>query len=69
MKDEEAIVSLENEMAMMMQTEKRRTERIMQRVGTLKSLALWVALVLAIFVLGAAVYLLVKNPGLLTPRG
>lgn len=68
LKDEEAIVSLEKELALMMQTEKRRTERIMKRVGTLKSLALWVALVLAIFVLGAAVYLLVKNPGLLTPR-
>lgn len=69
LKDEEAIVSLEKELALMMQTEKRRTDRIMKRVGTLKALALWVALVLAIFVLGAAVYLLVKNPGLLTPRG
>lgn len=69
LKDEEAIVSLEKELALMMQTEKRRTERIVKRVGALKSFALWLALVLALFVLAAAVYLLVRNPGILTPGG
>ena len=68
LKDEAAILSLEKEMALLMQTEKQRTARIIKHVSTLKSVALWLAVVLGMLVLGAAIYLFLKNPGLLNPQ-
>ncbi len=69
LKDEAAIISMEKELAFFMETEKQRTAQILQRVQTLKTAALWVAMVLGIFVLGAAIYLLLKNPKMLPPLG
>ena len=69
LKDEAAIISMEKELAFFMETEKQRTAQILQRVQTLKTAAMWVAMVLGIFVLGAAIYLLLKNPKMLPPLG
>jgi N-acetylglutamate synthase-like GNAT family acetyltransferase len=68
LKDEEAIVSLEKELTLLMETEKQRTARTIQHVRTLKSVALWLSVVLGMFVVGAAIYLLLKNPGTAIPR-
>lgn len=67
LKDEEAIVSLEKELALFMESEKQRTHRALQHARTLKVIATLLALVFAIFVLGALVYLIRKNPGVFVP--
>lgn len=67
LKDEEAIVSLEKELALFMETEKQQTARTIQRVALLKSAALWMGVVLGIFVLALVIFLFLKNPTVLTP--
>jgi N-acetylglutamate synthase-like GNAT family acetyltransferase len=68
LKDEAALVSLEKEIALFMETEKQRTARAFRQVQTIKTLATWLAIVLAVFVLGAIAYVFLKNPGMLVPR-
>lgn len=67
LKDEEAIVSLEKELAMYMEAEKNRTARTFQQARALKFVATLVAIVFALFVLGAIIYLFRRNPQILTP--
>jgi len=65
LKDEAAIVSLEKELAMFMEAEKATTARALARARTIKRFATLIAIVLAIFVLGTALYLARRNPELL----
>ena len=67
LKNEEAIASLDKELAMFMEAERRRTARAFERARVLKFIAMLVAVVFAVFVIGAIIYLARKNPGLLTP--
>jgi N-acetylglutamate synthase-like GNAT family acetyltransferase len=67
LKDEAAIVSLEKELAMFMAAEKERSARVFQQASFMKTVATIVAIIFAIFVLGAAIYILKKNPALLHP--
>ena len=64
MKDEQAIVSLEKELSLFMETEKQRTLRTFEHVRTLKKISTFIAVVGALFVLGATLYLLFKGPGI-----
>jgi N-acetylglutamate synthase-like GNAT family acetyltransferase len=64
LKDETAIVSLEKELAMFMESEKERTSRALRQAEVIKKIATWVAVVLAVFVLGAIAYVFLKNPGM-----
>jgi N-acetylglutamate synthase-like GNAT family acetyltransferase len=62
LKDEAAIASLEKELAMFMAAEKRHSERVFQQARTLKTVANTLAIILALFALGAAIYVLLKRP-------
>jgi N-acetylglutamate synthase-like GNAT family acetyltransferase len=68
LKDEAAMVSMEKELALFMETEKQRTADTMERVRMLKSIFLWLGVVLGVLVLGAVVYVFLKNPKML-PMG
>jgi N-acetylglutamate synthase-like GNAT family acetyltransferase len=68
LKDEATLVSLEKELAMFMQTEKAQTARTLGHARTIKLVATLIALLLGIVVLGAVIYLLQKNPGLVSPK-
>jgi hypothetical protein len=65
LKNEEILVSLEKELAMFMEAEKQRTARAFRHAHTLKTIATGLAVVFAIFVIVAIVYMLRKNPGML----
>jgi N-acetylglutamate synthase-like GNAT family acetyltransferase len=67
LKDEVAIGAVEKELAMFMAAQKKHSERTMDQLRTLKTLALVVAIVFAIIAFGAAFYLLMKRPDLLHP--
>jgi N-acetylglutamate synthase-like GNAT family acetyltransferase len=68
LKDEAALVSLEKELALFMQTEKAQTARTLGHARAIKLAATLVAILLAIVVLGAVIYLIQKNPGLPAPK-
>jgi len=63
LKDEEAIVSLEKELALFMEAEKLRTARAFQQARMLKFIATLLAVAFAIFVVFAVVFMLRKSPG------
>jgi N-acetylglutamate synthase-like GNAT family acetyltransferase len=67
LKDEDAIVSLEKELALFMESEKRETERAFEQARTIKRVATWIALFFGAIVCGAAIYLLLKHPEWLSP--
>jgi N-acetylglutamate synthase-like GNAT family acetyltransferase len=67
LKDEAAIVSLEKEMALFMQTERQHTERALGQVKAIKTIATGFAVILGVFVLVAAAYLLLKGHGSFAP--
>ncbi len=64
LKDEQAIISMEKELALFMESEKQRSQRALQQARALKTIATFVALVLAIFVVGVMLYLFRKNPAM-----
>lgn len=68
LKDEEAIVSMEKELAMYMEAERNRTARTFQKARLIKTIATFIAIVFALFIVGAIIFLLRKNPHLLAPR-
>jgi hypothetical protein len=68
LKDENAMVSLEKELAMFMEAEKQKTAQAFKQAKTLKTLATIVAVIFAIIVIGALFYLFSKNPSVLGPR-
>jgi N-acetylglutamate synthase-like GNAT family acetyltransferase len=57
--------ALDQQIQILQEQEKQRAEKARQRARLLKTLATLVAVALAIFVLGAAVYLLLRNPAIL----
>jgi N-acetylglutamate synthase-like GNAT family acetyltransferase len=63
--DVETVVSLDKEFALFMQSEKQRTEQVFRRARALKTFATVIAFMLLIAVVGWAVSLFVRNPGLL----
>jgi hypothetical protein len=63
--DVETALSLDKEFALFMQSEKQRTEKVFQRARTIKTIATVVAFVLLVVVVGWAVILSLRNPGLL----
>jgi N-acetylglutamate synthase-like GNAT family acetyltransferase len=67
LKSEEAFVSLEKELAVFMQSEKARTEKMFQHARMLKTFATLLAIMLAIVVIGAMIFLVRKNGGTLLP--
>jgi N-acetylglutamate synthase-like GNAT family acetyltransferase len=68
LKNEEAIISVEKELAMFMAAEKARTARAMGQARALKVIATFVALVFAMLLFGAALYLWKKNSAGLIPH-
>jgi N-acetylglutamate synthase-like GNAT family acetyltransferase len=56
---------VDKQIEVLMQQEKERTERTYQQARLLKTLATLIAIILAIFVIGAAAYIFSKNPGIL----
>jgi N-acetylglutamate synthase-like GNAT family acetyltransferase len=67
LKDEAAIASVEKELAMFMEAEKRNSDRVFQQARTMKMVANLLALILLAFAIGAAIYYLIRNPGFLHP--
>jgi hypothetical protein len=63
--DPETLVSADKEFALFMESEKQKTLRTIQHAKVLKLVAGLVALGVFVIALGAAFYLLRKNPGLL----
>ena len=63
--DVETVISVDKEFAMFMQSEKQRTEQVFRRARALKTFATVVAFMLLLAVVGWAVSLFVRNPGLL----
>src|SRR5262249_22306547 len=61
LKDEDAMVTVEKELAMMLSAEKERAARTLDKARVLKKIATLVALVLAFFILVAAFILWKKN--------
>jgi N-acetylglutamate synthase-like GNAT family acetyltransferase len=68
LKSEEAFVSLEKELSVFMQAEKARTTKMFERARMMKFIALMLAIVFAVFVIGAVVFLMRKNGGTLLPQ-
>jgi N-acetylglutamate synthase-like GNAT family acetyltransferase len=67
LKDEAAIGKVEKELAMFMTAQKKHSERTMDQLRTLKTLATIIAIIFAIIAFGAAFFLLLKRPDLLHP--
>jgi N-acetylglutamate synthase-like GNAT family acetyltransferase len=67
LKDEAAIVSVEKELALFMESEKRQTARAMQQAKTIKTVATWVAALLAVLIIGVVAYVFLKRPGIVLP--
>ena len=63
LKDEDSVVSLEKELALFMQSEKRRTDKAFQQARVLKNFATVIAFILAVLVIAGMIYLLRKNMG------
>jgi len=62
LKDEATIASMEKELAMFMAAEKRSSERMFEQARTMKTIANLIAIILALFALGAAIFVLIKRP-------
>jgi len=63
--DVEAVLSVDNEFAVFMQSEKQRTEQVFKRARTIKTIATLIALALLVGVIAWAVRLFLRNPQLL----
>jgi N-acetylglutamate synthase-like GNAT family acetyltransferase len=63
--DIEAVVSLDKEFALFMESEKQRTERAFQHARILKAIAMLVALGVLVLVLIAGFYIVKHNPNIL----
>ena len=63
LKDEVTIVSMEKELALFMEAEKRRTARAFSQAQTMKKIATVVAFIFALFVGAAVMFLIRKNQG------
>jgi N-acetylglutamate synthase-like GNAT family acetyltransferase len=68
LKSEEAFLSMEKELGMLMQAEKARTSKMFEQARTIKFIATLLAIVFAVFVIGAVFFLVRKNGGMLMPH-
>jgi len=68
LKSEDAFVSMENELAVFMQTEKARTSKIYEQAKLIKFIATVMAVLFGVFVIGALILLMRKNGVSLIPR-
>ena len=55
LKDEQALVSMEKELALFMETERQRSQRTLESAKLVKTIATIIAIIFAVFVLGAIV--------------
>lgn len=62
-----ATLSVEREFELFMQSEKDRSQAAIEQAKMLKTIATVVALILAVVVIGAALYFLKRNPQILAP--
>ena len=67
LKNEAAINAVEKELAMYMSAQKQHSERTLEQMRTLKKLAVVLAVIFALFTLGAMFLLLLKRPDLRHP--
>jgi len=67
LKDESAILSLEKELAVLIQSEKQRTAHAFQRARTLRTIATVIAFVLALAAFGLAAYMMFQRYNLSHP--
>jgi N-acetylglutamate synthase-like GNAT family acetyltransferase len=65
LKNEDVLNAVEKELAMFMTAQKQQSARITQQARSLKTLATLVAIILALIVFAAAIFLLVKRPEIL----
>jgi N-acetylglutamate synthase-like GNAT family acetyltransferase len=63
--DVEAVMSLDKEFALFMESEKQRTNEVFKQARTLKTIVTMVALVLLLAMLGWGIWLILRNPHLL----
>jgi hypothetical protein len=68
LKNEAVINAVEQELAMFRGAQKQQSERVLQQVRTLKTLATIVAVIFALLAFAAALYLVLKRPDLLHPN-
>ncbi len=68
LKSEEAFVSMEKELAVLMQSEKAQTNKLHQHARALKFITTLAAVIFGIFVIGALIFLMRKNGVSLIPR-
>jgi N-acetylglutamate synthase-like GNAT family acetyltransferase len=61
LKDEEAIASMEKELAMFMESEKQRTARTLDQARLIKNLVTVIACGLAVVLIGAAIYFFISR--------
>ena len=64
LKNEQAIASVEKELAMLMDAERQRTSRTLEQVQAFKKIATLLAAILGVLVIGMTAYLLYRNPGI-----
>lgn len=67
LKNEAVINAAEQEMAMFMHAQKQQSAELFQKVRALKTAATIIAIIIAIFAVGAAIYIFIKRPELLHP--
>lgn len=67
LKDEAAISAVEQELAMFMHAQKQQSTRLFEKMRVVKTLATIIAVIIAIFALGAAIFFLIKRPDILHP--
>lgn len=67
LKDEEAIASMEKELAMFMAGEKRQSDRVFQQARTMKTIANLLAVIVVLLAIAAAIFVLIKRPQFLHP--
>lgn len=68
LKDESAIVSVEKELALFMESEKQNTRIALDRARTFKTVMMIIFSIIAMVLLAGAAYLVFKNPQILQPR-
>jgi hypothetical protein len=68
LKDEAALVSIEKELALFMESEKENTRKALDQARTFRTVMMIFFSIIAIILLAGAAYLVWKNPQVLHPR-
>jgi N-acetylglutamate synthase-like GNAT family acetyltransferase len=67
LKDEAALVSLEQEMVLFKQAERERTAQALRQAQLIKQASTFLAILFALFVIIALLYMVRRDPGIFTP--